>query len=1500
CEDDMSFDGSCYHDGHDRDEAQLICLQGGGSLAIVSSQAEYDFMVATFGEDTFYVGAQWDVDNSEWVWDDGSTTAPGVFDLPAGDATNSCLMMDGGDLTATSCDVAMGFLCETPETPETPGVCEDDDDMYYDGSCYHTGSDRDEAQLICLQGGGSLAIVSSEEEYDFMVENFGAGTFYVGAKWDVNNNEWVWDDGSTLEPAVLALLDLPDGDAENLCLMMDDGNFTATSCDIAMGFLCETPTVCEDDMSFDGSCYHDGHDRDEAQLICLQGGGSLAIVSSQAEYDFMVATFGEDTFYVGAQWDVDNSEWVWDDGSTTAPGVFDLPAGDATNSCLMMDGGDLTATSCDVALGFLCETPETPETPGVCEDDDDMYYDGSCYHTGSDRDEAQLICLQGGGSLAIVSSEEEYDFMVENFGAGTFYVGAKWDVNNNEWVWDDGSTLEPAVLALLDLPDGDADNLCLMMDDGNFTATSCDIAMGFLCETPTGPESETPEDAQEADDEICENPTDIECREVGTGIILTNGQRSEDNTTTCDLATGAQCLYNCRDYEVRFLCYHQMTICTTPGPTTTPPPTTTTPPPTTTTPPPTTTKTTSNNHYPTSNNHYTTTPTTTTPPPTTTTPPPTTTTPPPTTTTPPPTTTTPPPTTTTPPPTTTTPPPTTTTPPPTTTTPPPTTTTPPQRPLHTTTYNHYTTSNNHYTTSNNHYTTSNDHYTTPNNHYTTSNNHYTTSNDHYTTSYNNYTPTDNHYTTTLLQQPLHHLRRPLHHLQQPLHHLQRPLHHPQQPLHHLQQPLHHLQRPLHHLLQQLHPHRQHYASSNNHYTTSNNHYTTSNNHYTTTHNHYATTNNHYTTSNDHYTHPQQPLHHLQQPLHRRQPQYVNLFLYVCEDDMSFDGSCYHDGHDRDEAQLICQQGGGSLAIDFMVANFGDDTFYVGAQWNGNEWVWDDGTTIDPTILPLLELPDGDADNSCLMMDDGVLTPTSCNIAMGFLCETPETPGVCEDDDDMYYNGSCYHTGSDRDEAQLICLQGGGSLAIVSSEEEYDFMVENFGAGTFYVGAKWDVNNNEWVWDDGSTLEPAVLALLDLPDGDADNLCLMMDDGVFTATSCDIAMGFLCETPTVCEDDMSFDGSCYHDGHDRDEAQLICLQGGGSLAIVSSQAEYDFMVATFGEDTFYVGAQWDVDNSEWVWDDGSTTAPGVFDLPAGDATNSCLMMDGGDLTATSCDVAMGFLCETPETPETPGVCEDDDDMYYDGSCYRTGSDRDEAQLICLQGGGSLAIVSSEEEYDFMVENFGAGTFYVGAKWDVNNNEWVWDDGSTLEPAVLALLDLPDGDADNLCLMMDDGNFTATSCDIAMGFLCETPTGPESETPEDAQEADDEICENPTDIECREVGTGIILTNGQRSEDNTTTCDLATDPNDDERFYELRMKFDFCAEPSAIMCRDANAPGVPFTTGPGLTCDVIDGLYCQADLRPYGSLVSRERETRPETCIGLLGPTPCCLPPEQGYM
>ncbi|XP_019628446.1 PREDICTED: mucin-5AC-like isoform X1 [Branchiostoma belcheri] len=84
-----------------------------------------------------------------------------------------------------------------------------------------------------------------------------------------------------------------------------------------------------------------------------------------------------------------------------------------------------------------------------------------------------------------------------------------------------------------------------------------------------------------------------------------------------------------------------------------------------------------------------------------------------------------------------------------------------------------------------------------------------------------------------------------------------------------------------------------------------------------------------------------------------------------------------------------------------------------------------------------------------------------------------------------------------------------------------------------------------------------------------------------------------------------------------------------------------------------------------------------------------------------------------------------------------------------------------------------------------------------------------------------------------------------------------------------------------------------PNDDERFYELRMKFDFCAEPSAIMCRDANAPGVPFTTGPGLTCDVTDGLYCQADLRPYSLCKDYELKVKccvlPPHCVTTLRPT-----------
>ncbi|KAI8483135.1 hypothetical protein Bbelb_391540 [Branchiostoma belcheri] len=34
--------------------------------------------------------------------------------------------------------------------------------------------------------------------------------------------------------------------------------------------------------------------------------------------------------------------------------------------------------------------------------------------------------------------------------------------------------------------------------------------------------------------------------------------------------------------------------------------------------------------------------------------------------------------------------------------------------------------------------------------------------------------------------------------------------------------------------------------------------------------------------------------------------------------------------------------------------------------------------------------------------------------------------------------------------------------------------------------------------------------------------------------------------------------------------------------------------------------------------------------------------------------------------------------------------------------------------------------------------------------------------------------------------------------------------------------------------------------------------------------------------------------------HGGLISRERETSRETCIGLSGPTPRCLPPEKTYL
>ncbi|XP_035660294.1 mucin-2-like [Branchiostoma floridae] len=231
--------------------------------------------------------------------------------------------------------------------------------------------------------------------------------------------------------------------------------------------------------------------------------------------------------------------------------------------------------------------------------------------------------------MVTLSSADEVGFAMDNFGGNTFFVNAHWSTAQNAWLLDDGtpaSQLDP-----LNPPDGSSTEKCLVMMNGQLTAASCDDAYQFICEntgTP-GAEDEDDEAARDEGFDICDEPMDIECRNVRTGDVLENGETSDG--LSCTLEHGAQCSYDCENYEVRYRCCHVMPQCTTTvAPTTAAPPTTTAAPPTTTAAPPTTTA------AP---------PTTTAAPPTTTAAPPTTTAAPPTTTAAPPTTTAAPPTT---------------------------------------------------------------------------------------------------------------------------------------------------------------------------------------------------------------------------------------------------------------------------------------------------------------------------------------------------------------------------------------------------------------------------------------------------------------------------------------------------------------------------------------------------------------------------------------------------------------------------------------------------------------------------------------------------------------------------------------------------------------------------------------------------------------------------------------------------------------------------------------
>ncbi|CAH1247430.1 Hypp7922 [Branchiostoma lanceolatum] len=141
-------------------------------------------------------------------------------------------------------------------------VCEDDNDMPFEESCYHyeteEPTDKDSAEIICQQGGGSLVSISSSDEYGMIMDEYEEKTYYLGATWI--NDAWAWDSGSTDGLDLLTSLNAPDGSDTQRCLMMMNGDLTATDCDTAREFLCETPGEQGEEDEDDESARENGYD----------------------------------------------------------------------------------------------------------------------------------------------------------------------------------------------------------------------------------------------------------------------------------------------------------------------------------------------------------------------------------------------------------------------------------------------------------------------------------------------------------------------------------------------------------------------------------------------------------------------------------------------------------------------------------------------------------------------------------------------------------------------------------------------------------------------------------------------------------------------------------------------------------------------------------------------------------------------------------------------------------------------------------------------------------------------------------------------------------------------------------------------------------------------------------------------------------------------------------------------------------------------------------------
>ncbi|XP_038077164.1 uncharacterized protein LOC119745011 [Patiria miniata] len=230
-------------------------------------------------------------------------------------------------------------------------------------TCYmivNEGKSNHDAQLDCIEHGGHLAYIESEEEQSFLETLVATESVnWIGLIWAVS-----WLDGTPLRQDWLLPIRKPSASLQGVktCFSMRRSEVIGRVCSNERRFICEIPNEnkeCLEQYAFGGSCYRLNESRlthRDAQQFCNETyNGHLPYIETREELNHIVKYL--QTVTVGYSWIGLIAQHKWMDGTTVSYRNLQRDTHnrlDWRHGCFSLSG-KWKREDCATEYGYICE-----------------------------------------------------------------------------------------------------------------------------------------------------------------------------------------------------------------------------------------------------------------------------------------------------------------------------------------------------------------------------------------------------------------------------------------------------------------------------------------------------------------------------------------------------------------------------------------------------------------------------------------------------------------------------------------------------------------------------------------------------------------------------------------------------------------------------------------------------------------------------------------------------------------------------------------------------------------------------------------------------------------------------------------------------------------------------------------------------------------------------------------------------------------------------------------